>query len=582
MRDLQLLVPMITWLVFTGTVPVLLSRSRVKSMLNNALIAATATLAFGAARAEQPGATLIENVHGYTLAGDRLERFSGLLLESGRVVRTGNAADLHKAYPHAQLIDAGGKTLLPGLIDAHGHVMDLGFEMVRIRLSDTATLAQAQERIRAYAQANPQRAWYLGYGWNQVKWKLGRFPLASELDTIIADRPAALARVDGHAQWLNTQALRAAGITRDTNDPIGGRIERDAEGNPSGVLIDKAMALVDRVIPPPDDAERLTALRAALAHMNSVGLTSAGDAGDSAHTIALYRQLADQGQLSVRIYAMILETGEDFRTLSRDGPLIGYGDDRLTVRAVKLFADGALGSRGAALLAPYSDQPDQHGLLFMSDAEMESKIQTALKAGYQVNVHAIGDAANHQVLDAFEAAYQAVGGRQLRNRIEHAQVVALADIARFRQLNLIASMQPTHATSDMNMAQDRIGPERLKGAYAWRTFLKQGTRIAGGSDFPVESDNPFFGLHAAVTRTDHDNEPKGGWHPEQAMTLIEAFRAFTLDAAYAQHQDRQIGSLEPGKWADFILIDRDLFKIAPSDIWKIKVEQTWVGGERVY
>jgi len=573
---------MITWLVFTGTVPVLLSRSRVKSMLNNALIAATATLAFGAARAEQPGATLIENVHGYTLAGDRLERFSGLLLESGRVVRTGNAADLHKAYPHAQLIDAGGKTLLPGLIDAHGHVMDLGFEMVRIRLSDTATLAQAQERIRAYAQANPQRAWYLGYGWNQVKWKLGRFPLASELDTIIADRPAALARVDGHAQWLNTQALRAAGITRDTNDPIGGRIERDAEGNPSGVLIDKAMALVDRVIPPPDDAERLTALRAALAHMNSVGLTSAGDAGDSAHTIALYRQLADQGQLSVRIYAMILETGEDFRTLSRDGPLIGYGDDRLTVRAVKLFADGALGSRGAALLAPYSDQPDQHGLLFMSDAEMESKIQTALKAGYQVNVHAIGDAANHQVLDAFEAAYQAVGGRQLRNRIEHAQVVALADIARFRQLNLIASMQPTHATSDMNMAQDRIGPERLKGAYAWRTFLKQGTRIAGGSDFPVESDNPFFGLHAAVTRTDHDNEPKGGWHPEQAMTLIEAFRAFTLDAAYAQHQDRQIGSLEPGKWADFILIDRDLFKIAPSDIWKIKVEQTWVGGERVY
>lgn len=582
MRDSQLLYPMIALLVLTGTVRVMLSRSRVKYMLNNALIAAIVTLALGAARAAQPGATLIENVHGYTLAGDRLERFSGLLFESARVVRTGNAAALHKAYPHAQVIDAGGKTLLPGLIDAHGHVMDLGFENVRIQLFDTETLAQAQERIRAYAHANPQRAWYLGDGWNQVKWKLGRFPRASELDSVIADRPAALARVDGHAQWLNTQALRAAGITRDTKDPIGGRIERDADGNPDGVLVDKAMGLVDRVIPPPDDAERLTALRAALAHMNSVGLTSAGDAGDSAHTIALYRQLADQGQLTLRVYAMILDTGEDFRTLSKDGPLIGYGEDRLTVRAVKLFADGALGSRGAALLAPYSDQPDQHGLLFMSDAEMESKIQTALKAGYQVNVHAIGDAANHQVLDAFEAAYQAAGGRQLRNRIEHAQVVALADIPRFRQLNLIASMQPTHATSDMNMAEERIGPERLKGAYAWRTFLKQGTRIAGGSDFPVESDNPFFGLHAAVTRTDHDNEPKGGWHPEQAMTLIEAFRAFTLDAAYAQHQERQIGSLEPGKWADFILIDRDLFKIAPSDIWKIKVEQTWVGGERVY
>jgi predicted amidohydrolase YtcJ len=218
----------------------------------------------------------------------------------------------------------------------------------------------------------------------------------------------------------------------------------------------------------------------------------------------------------------------------------------------------------------------------MSDAEMENKIETALKAGYQVNIHAIGDAANHQVLDAFEAAYRKVGGRQLRNRVEHAQVVALPDIPRFKELGMIASMQPTHATSDMNMAEDRIGKERLKSAYAWRTFLNQGTRIAGGSDFPVESPNPFFGLHAAVTRTDHANRPEGGWHPEQAMTLIEAFRAFTLDAAYAQHQEKSIGSLEPGKWADFILVDQDLFKIAPADMWKIKVEQTWVAGKRVY
>jgi predicted amidohydrolase YtcJ len=247
-----------------------------------------------------------------------------------------------------------------------------------------------------------------------------------------------------------------------------------------------------------------------------------------------------------------------------------------------LFADGALGSRGAALLAPYSDQPSQRGLLFMSDKDMEGKIETALRAGYQVNVHAIGDAANRQVLDSFEAAYKVVGGRDLRNRIEHAQVVALSDIPRFKQLDLIASMQPTHATSDMNMAEDRVGKERIKGAYAWRSFLDQGTHIAGGSDFPVESDNPFFGLHAAVTRTDHAGLPVGGWHPEQAMTLLEAFRAFTLDAAYAQHQEKTLGSLEPGKWADFILIDRDLFKIAPADIWKVNVEQTWVGGAKVF
>lgn len=527
-------------------------------------------------------ATLIDNVHGYTLAGDRLHRFSGLVFEDGKVVRTGDAARLRKRFPHAQVVDGGGKTLLPGLIDAHGHVIELGFVATQVFLYDAESLEQAQDRIRSYAKANPDRAWLLGGGWNQVTWKLGRFPTAGELDAAVSDRPAVLSRVDGHAQWLNTKALQAAGITRDTKDPVGGRIERNAQGDPSGVLVDKAMDLAEQAVPKPTDADRRAAATAALAHLNSVGLTSVGDAGDTAAGIALYKDLADQRLLTVRIYAMIADTGEDFMALSKNGPLIGYGHDRLTVRAVKLFADGALGSRGAALLAPYSDQPNQRGLLFMSDEEMEGKIETALKAGYQVNVHAIGDAANTQVLDSFEAAYRVVGGRQLRNRIEHAQVVALSDIPRFKQLDLIASMQPTHATSDKNMAEDRIGKQRIKGAYAWRSFLNQGTRIAGGSDFPVESDNPFFGLHAAVTRTDHAGLPVGGWHPEQAMTLLEAFRAFTLDAAYAQHEEKTLGSLEPGKWADFILIDRDLFKIAPADIWKIKVEQTWVGGTQVF
>ena len=526
--------------------------------------------------------TLIENVHGYTLAGAGLQRFSGLVFDVGHVVATGDAADLRKAYPQASIIDGQGKTLLPGLIDAHGHVIDLGFENVQIQLHDTQNLQEALQRIKTYASANPSRTWLLGDGWNQVRWNLGRFPLAGELDSVVPDRPAVLDRVDGHAKWLNTKALQAAGITRDSEDPPGGRIERDAQRNPTGVLVDKAMELIDRIVPPPSDDEQRAALKAALSDMNSVGLTGVGDAGVSAHEIALYRELADQRRLTVRIYAMIRGTADDFRVLSRSGPLIGYGNDRLTVRSVKLFADGALGSRGAALLQAYSDKPDQHGLLFMSNAQMQSSIETALAAGYQVNVHAIGDAANHQVLDAFAAAYEAVGGRQLRNRIEHAQVVALSDIPRFKQLDLIASMQPTPATSAMNMAQDRIGKERIAGAYAWRTFLDQGTRIAGGSDFPVESDNPFYGLHAAVTRMDHADRPAGGWHAEQAMTLLEAFRAFTLDAAYAQHHESMTGSLEPGKWADFIIIDRDLFTIAPRDIWKIKVMQTWLAGEQVY
>jgi predicted amidohydrolase YtcJ len=526
--------------------------------------------------------TLIEHIQGYTLAADRLATFSGLVFEAGKVLETGDAAELHKKYPNAVLVDGHGKTLLPGLIDAHGHVFDLGIETVEIQLADTQSLTEGQARIRAYAAANAQRPWLLGAGWNQVTWKLGRFPLASEIDAVVADKPVVLDRVDGHAKWLNTKALQAAGITRDTPDPPGGRIERDAAGHPNGVLVDKAMLLVERVLPQPTQADLRDALKAALSHMSSVGLTGVGDAGINAAQAAVYRQMADQGLLTVRIYAMIRDTGADFRALSSRGPLIGYAQDTLNIRAVKLFADGALGSRGAALLAPYSDMPTQHGLLFMSEPEMQHKIETALKAGYQVNVHAIGDAANHEVLDAFEGAYRNVGGRELRNRIEHAQVVTLADIPRFKQLDLVASMQPTHATSDKNMALERIGAARLQGAYAWRAFLNQGTRIAGGSDFPVESDNPFFGLHAAVTRTDHSGQPPGGWHPEQAMTLLEAFRAFTLDAAYAEHQENSLGSLEPGKWADFILIDRDLFKIPPADIWKIKVEQTWLAGGRVH
>jgi predicted amidohydrolase YtcJ len=526
--------------------------------------------------------TLIENVHGYSLAGAGLIRFDGLVFDNGRVVATGNSQSLHKRFADAEVIDGQGKTLLPGMIDAHGHVSSLGYRSTNVSLEDTQNLQQALTQVSAYAKTHPNRAWLLGGGWNQVIWKLGRFPTAAELDTVVSDKPAVLSRIDGHAEWLNSKALQAAGITKDSKDPAGGRIERDAHGNPSGVLVDKAMELVYAKIPDPTAEERRAAVMAALAHMNSVGLTSAGDAGVDAREIAIYRDLADHDLLSVRIYAMILDTGSDFKTLSKNGPLIGYGSDRLTIRAVKLIADGALGSRGAALLAPYSDQPNNSGLLQMSNAVIEGKIATALKAGYQVNIHAIGDAANRQVLDGFEAAYKAVGGRQLRNRIEHAQIIALSDIPRFKQLDLIASMQPTHATSDMNMAEDRIGAERLKGAYAWRTLLSQGTRIAGGSDFPVESDNPFFGLHAAVTRTDHAGNPAGGWHPEQAMTLLEAFRAFTMDAAYAQHQEKTLGSLEPGKWADFIVVDRDLFSIPAAQIWQTKVEQTWIAGTQVY
>jgi predicted amidohydrolase YtcJ len=529
-----------------------------------------------------PQVTLIEPVNGYTLVGERLARFECLAFEAGKVLEVGAARALRARHADARVIDGRGRTLLPGLIDAHGHVLALGLERERVSLAGTHTLAEALARVRSYARAHPQDAWLQGSGWNQALWQLDRFPTAQDLDSAVSDRPVVLERIDGHAVWLNSRALDAAHITASTPDPSGGRIERDAGGRPTGVLVDGAMQLIERVVPPPGDAELERALGAAFGELNAVGLTGVGDAGDDAREIALYRRFADEGRLTLRIYAMIRGTEADFRTLSGQGPLVGYGADRLDVRAVKLFADGALGSRGAALRAPYLDAPGERGLLFMSDAQMRSSIETALAAGYQVNVHAIGDAANHQVLDAFEAAYARVGGRELRNRIEHAQVLALEDIPRFKTLDLIASMQPTHATSDRTMAEARLGEERLKGAYAWRRFLDQGTRIAGGSDFPVESPNPFYGWRAAVTRTDLEGRPPGGWHPEQAMTVLEAFRAFTLDAAYAEHAERNRGSLEPGKWADFILIDRDPFRIPPAEISKVRVEQTWLAGERVY
>ncbi|HEV2540437.1 MAG TPA: amidohydrolase [Frateuria sp.] len=524
----------------------------------------------------------VHNVKGYTLDSQgKLQRFDALLVDEGKVVATGPDAVLAKRAGNAKVVDGHGKTLLPGLIDAHGHVLDLGYALTQADLTGTQSLDAALERVKAYAAAHPDARWITGGGWNQVIWKLGRFPTAKELDAVVSDRPVWLSRVDGHAAWANSAAIKLAGITRDTKDPPGGRIERDAQGNPTGVFVDGATALINA--PEPTDQERAAALDTALAEMARVGLTGVDDAGIDLANYRLYRRYADEHKLTARIYAMVRDTGEAFDTITAEGPLDGYGGGFLTVHSVKLFADGALGSRGAALLKPYSDDPHNRGLLFMSPGTMVSKIEKAFAKGYQVNIHAIGDAANHEVLYSFTAAYKThPEAKAFRNRVEHAQIVSLEDIPRFVPLGLIASMQPTHATSDMNMAQDRVGRERLEGAYAWRRFLEQGTVVAFGSDFPVESPNPFFGLHAAVTRQDHQNQPPGGWYPSQKLSLVEALRAFTLSAAYAGHAEKTQGSLEPGKYADFILVDRDIFAIDPQDLWKTKVLGTWVGGKQVY
>ncbi|MYN29935.1 amidohydrolase [Duganella levis] len=528
--------------------------------------------------------TIIDRANGYTLnAAGQLQRFTSLAFDDlGRIIAVGSEQETAAALPRAEHIDVQGKTLLPGLIDAHGHVFELGEIASGVELYSPTSLNGAVKAVADFARSHPKNAWIIGFGWNQEIWKLGRFPTAAELDVVVRDRPVLLHRVDGHAIWVNTKALEMAGVTRETPDPSGGKIERDVSGKPTGVLVDAAMELVNKVVPLPTPAEARATLDVALASLAKVGLTSVHDAGIKVVQDDIYRDYADHGKLTTRVYAMIGDTTSDFDELSKDGPLKSYANDVYALAAVKLYSDGALGSRGAALLAPYSDMPSTKGLLFYPDAEMRAKMNKAMKAGYQVNIHAIGDAGNHQILDAYAQLIPQYKNVELRHRIEHAQVVTPEDIPRFKQLGIIPSMQPTHATSDQNMAEQRVGHERIKGAYAWRTFLDQGSKIACGSDFPIESPNPFEGLHAAVTRQNNANVPVGGWYKNQAMTLTEAFRCFTLDAAWAAHQENVIGSLEKGKWADFILIDRDIFKAPPEQLGKTQVLQTWMGGKKIY
>ena len=524
--------------------------------------------------------TIIHNVEGYTFNDGELIEFSTLVIEDGKVVATGNE-DLVSMYEGIQ-IDGEGNTLLPGLIDAHGHVMGLGYQELQVNLMGINTLEETLQTIKEYADANPDLDWILGRGWNQTLWPENEFPTAEDLDRVVPDRPVWLSRVDGHAGWGNSLAMQYSGVSKDTPDPQGGKIIRNNNGEATGIFIDAAEGYINAVVPEPTPLERSLALEKALKQLARMGLTSVHDAGAGVQTWDLYKDFADNGKLTSRIYTMISGAGGIFDTLSANGLIESYGDDLLSLRSVKLYSDGALGSRGAAMIEPYSDDPGNYGLLFVSQEEMNEMAAKVVGKGFQANIHAIGDAGNRQVLDALEYAQDTHQAFDLRNRVEHAQIVSLEDIPRFEELGLIASMQPTHATSDKNMAEDRVGPQRIKGGYAWQKFLDQGTVVAAGSDFPVEHSNPFFGLYSAVTRMDHDGEPEGGWYPEEAMSRTEALRAFTVDAAYAAHQEEVLGSLEAGKWADFIIIDRNYFEVDASEIWQIDVLQTWLAGEKVY
>jgi len=504
---------------------------------------------------------------------------------TGRVLDVGSADTLQQRYPQARRVDLGKSTVVPGLIDAHAHLVYLGNTLAQADLSGAKNRAEIIERLQAFEKTLAPGEWLLGRGWDQNRWDNTAFPTAADLDAAFPERPVYLDRVDGHAAWVNSAALRIAeaggkSLLGDWQ-PQGGRIVRDAAGRPEGVLVDAAAALVADHIPALDASAREKRLQVALQAAVSNGLTGVHDMGVSREDLALMKRLADEGKLPLRIDAYADGNQAALDDLCSTG-LYQHAGGRLQMRGVKLFMDGALGSRGAALLADYSDDPHNHGLLMTTPEEFEAAVRKADGCKVQVATHAIGDRGNRIVLDTYEEVLGARKDSDHRWRVEHAQVVALDDIARFAPLGVIASMQPTHATSDMGWAEQRVGPERIKGAYAWQRYLHSGARLALGSDFPVEQVDPRLGLYAAVTRQDAEGQPPGGWQPDQRLSAAEALRGFTRDAAWAGHDEAEVGTLQRGLRADFVVLDRDPLAVEPAELDNLQVLSTWVDGEPVY
>jgi predicted amidohydrolase YtcJ len=527
---------------------------------------------------------LIENVNGITLDKDgKVVRFTGLLIDrQGKVARTiarGDKLPKEIAKDLDYRIDGRGKTMLPGLIDAHGHVMGLGFQALTLDLSATNSLAEAQASIKTYAEKHPDRRWIIGRGWNQEKWGLGRFPTAADLDSIIADRPVWLERVDGHAGWANSRAMEIAGVTAASKAPVGGRIELIG-GQPSGIFVDAASELVGKNVPPPSARDRDAALAEAQQALLKVGVTAIADMGTTIEDWQAYRRAGDEGWLSVRIFGYAGGI-ENMAAIAGSKPTPWLYEDRLRLGGVKLYIDGALGSRGAFLKKPYADAPGQAGLQFQPGAELRNMMVRASMDGFQTAVHAIGDAANDDAIGAVEDLAETYPNDR-RWRIEHVQIVDPVDLPRLAKNGIISSMQPVHQTSDRLMAETRLGPDRLKGAYAWSSILKAGGRLAFGSDTPVEAPNPFHGIAAAISREDENGQPFGGWIPSERVTREQALAGFTTGAAYASFAEGKVGMLMPGYRADFVLVDTDPLLASPSQIRGTNVHETWVGGFPVY
>ncbi|AHG89988.1 Amidohydrolase 3 [Gemmatirosa kalamazoonensis] len=543
-----------------------------------------ALLILGIARATiaQPADLVVTNARIYTVDGARPVA-AAMAVRDGRVLFVGDERGALALKGGAtRVVDLQGHTVLPGLVDAHGHLLGLGLALRNVDLVGTTSYDEVVQRVAARAREAPAGSWIVGRGWDQNDWGDTRFPTHEALSRAVPDHPVVLERVDGHAVLANAAAMRAAAVTARTRDPEGGRLERDASGAPTGVFVDNAMAIIDRVVPQPSREEQRAALKGAIAEAHRWGLVGVHDPGEPRAVIELMEDMAAKGELDLRTYVMIADDSAALAYYFARGPRVALNDGRLWERAVKLYADGALGSRGAALLEPYADDPKNSGLLVSAPAHIQDVATRALKAGFQVNTHAIGDRGNRLVLDAYEKALAAVPVADHRFRIEHAQILNHDDIPRFAALGVIPSMQASHQTSDMYWAANRLGAARLLGAYAWRSLLDAGSVVPNGSDFPVEQVNPLISFHAAVSRQDARNWPAGGWLPEQRMTRGEALKSMTLWPAFAAFQERDMGSLTPGKYADFVVLDRDIMRVPDDQILGTRVLSTWMGGRVVY
>jgi len=542
--------------------------------------------------------TQIDNVTVITLSEfGQVQRFKGLIVgDDGKIARmlTGSEpawVDTGKKkkgqdryqppFPRPQFrMDGKGRTIIPGLIDAHGHVMGLGKALLTLDLSGAKSLDEAKAMIAAHAAEFPNRKWIIGTGWNQEAWGLGRFPTAADLDSVVSDRPVWLERVDGHAGWANSAAMTAAGVSARSVSPAGGRIEPGVAGKPGGVFVDSAMQLVAPFVPGFTPKERDLSFGKAQEALLAQGITGIADMGTSVEDWLTFRRAGDSGRLLMRIFSYSAGL-EPMLAIAAGEPTPWLYADKLRMGGVKLLADGALGSRGAWLKADYADKPGWRGLQFVEDTKLRNQMSRAALDNFQIAIHAIGDAANAQALDAFaELAPTYTGDR--RWRIEHAQIVDPVDLPRFAAQGVIASMQPVHQTSDWRMAEARLGKGRLSGAYAWKSLLQSGAKLAFGSDVPVEQPNPFVGMAAAISREDRNGEPAGGWQAQERITPEQALAGFTTGAAFATFAEKKVGRLAPGMWADFVMIDGDPLAMSAVQLRAVKVQETWVGGRRVY